>query len=183
MYNDLKKIIACIKHIGLKKIDINDYAWRFFIQKMTFLAQTMGLSTNYYFTINIKGPYSRDLTCDYYQNNFQVNSIKTDYELSQEEKEIIEKIEKNVFGDIKTRDDINGKMHLFESVSTVAYLMQESTNPPEDQIFLKTKMLKPHLNDEQIVIGINKAKNLLFKSEYLTDELKKEIELWDRIDA
>lgn len=43
------------------------------------------------------------------------------------------------------------------------------------------KTFKPHLDDETIVIGINSAKELLFKPEYLTAELRSELESWEKL--
>jgi uncharacterized protein YwgA len=182
MIEDLKKVVACLKHIGLKEVDIQDYAWRFFIQKMISLAQAMGFSTNYSFTVYIKGPYSRDLARDYYQFAAQVNCLATDYQLSREEEEIVDRIEETVFDGIKTRDDINGRMQLLESVSTAMHITRSCPTLSEGEILSLVKSLKPYLDDHQIVIGINKTKALSFRAEYLTDEVRREIAAWDKID-
>lgn len=45
------------------------------------------------------------------------------------------------------------------------------------------KSMKEFINwDEMFVIARNKAKELLFEPEFLTPEIQKEIDEWDRID-
>ena len=48
-------------------------------------------------------------------------------------------------------------------------------------IFALVKNSKPFLTYETVVIRISKAKELLFKPEYLTDELKREFQCWSNI--
>jgi hypothetical protein len=47
---------------------------------------------------------------------------------------------------------------------------------------VKLKRLKPHLTDSDKLIGITKSKALLFKLEYLTNEIREELAAWDNID-
>jgi hypothetical protein len=49
-------------------------------------------------------------------------------------------------------------------------------------LFVELKRLKPHLTDSDKLVGITKSKALLFKPEYLTDEIKKELDAWNNID-
>lgn len=55
--------------IDLSDIDVDEQAGfntRFCIQKCVFIAQHMGLNTNYEYNHYLHGPYSTDLTQDYY---------------------------------------------------------------------------------------------------------------------
>jgi len=51
-----------------------------------------------------------------------------------------------------------------------------------DKVISEIKKIKPNLSESEIIEAINVAKRLLFKPEYLTDEIKKELKLWDNID-
>jgi hypothetical protein len=42
--------------------------------------------------------------------------------------------------------------------------------------------LKPYLSDSDLLTGLTTAKQLLFKDEYLTVELKREIEAWEKVE-
>jgi hypothetical protein len=173
MMNDLDKIIASLRFLNLKP-NMREYKWRFLVQKIAHLAQSLGLQTRYYFTIYVAGPYSSTLTRDYYGNQERINSLETEYQLTPDEQKILEKIGAccNLYED----------MLLMECTSTVVYLMKENPNVKDGDIIAKIHALKPYLGDATCVIGISKAKELLFKPEYLTQELKREIDAWSKID-
>lgn len=154
------------------KPNILEYRWRFLIQKTTYLAQALGLSTKYQFTPYVAGPYSPSLARDYYANSGRVNALATEYQLAQNETDLLQKI--------KECCDLYHDMNLMECTSTVVYLLKELPEIREADLLAKIRKLKPFLNDSTHVIGISKAKELLFKSEYLTDNLKEEIDMWDR---
>jgi hypothetical protein len=48
---------------------------------------------------------------------------------------------------------------------------------------MSLKWLKPHIGDSDRVVGITKAKELLFKPEYLTEEIRREMDEWDRVEG
>ena len=73
-------------------------------------------------------------------------------------------------------------MTLMEATATTIYLKQQTPQLSDDDLFVELKRLKPHLTDSDKLIGITKSKALLFKAEYLTDEIKKEMAAWDNID-
>lgn len=173
MVDNLDKVIACLRFLDLKP-NISSYVWRFLIQKTVHLAQALGLNTNYYFTVYVAGPYSPSLARDYYSHPDKIQALQTDYELTSEDIEILEKI--------KACCDLYQDLSLMECTSTVVYLMKEKPNLKDDDLFAKIKSLKPYLSDSTYVIGISKAKELLFKPEYYTDELKREIDEWERVE-
>jgi uncharacterized protein YwgA len=174
MPNNLDKVIAGLKFLGLSP-KIHEYRGRFFTQKTAFLAKVLGMEITYDFTVYVAGPYSRELTCDYYSNSAKLDSLQTDYELTQEEVQILEKI--------KACSDIYDNMGLMEATSTVVYLKSQNPGLSDDDLFLRLKWLKPHLTDSDRTIGITKAKELLFKPEYLTKEIAKEMDEWDRLES
>ena len=51
-----------------------------------------------------------------------------------------------------------------------------------DKVISEIKKIKPNLSEGEIIEAINVAKRLLFKKEYLTEDIKKELKLWDNID-
>ena len=83
---------------------------------------------------------------------------------------------------IKSCHEIYDSMSLMEATATTIYLKQRSPQLSDDDLFVELKRLKPHLSDSDKLIGITKSKALLFKPEYLTDEIKKEMAAWDNID-
>jgi len=169
----LEKVIASLKFLGLRP-NIESYKWRFMIQKITFLAHALGMRTNYYFTIYVAGPYSPVLASDYYRNSDRVNSLETDYDLAPEEIQILQKI--------RSCGNLSDNPSLIECTSTIVYLMKENPEIMDHTVLTKTRELKPYLNEYTCVAGLSKAKELLFKPEYLTEDLKQEIAEWDRIE-
>jgi len=74
----------------------------------------------------------------------------------------------------------NNKKEVLEAVSIIIEknLAYEDMN----KVINKIKKVKPNLSEEEILEAINVAKRLLFKPEYLTEDIKKELKLWDNID-
>lgn len=173
MVNNIDKVIATLRFLELKP-DIESYKWRFLIQKTTHLAQSLGLQTNYYFTIYVAGPYSPSLAMDYYNHRDQVNSLQSDYELTSSDIEILSKI--------KACCDLYHDLSLMECTSTIVHYMKAMPNMKDEDLFATVKSLKPYLSDSTCVIGISKAKELLFIPEYLTKELKKEMDEWEKVE-
>jgi len=172
MASNLDKVIAELRFLELRP-DIRTYRWRFIVQKTAHLAQALGLQTNYPFTVYVAGPYSPLLAHEYYAQSDKVNALQTDYELTTEDMIILTKI--------KACCDLYQDRFLMECTSTVVYLMKENPNLGDGDVIAKLRSLKPHLGDSTCVIGISKAKELLFRPEYLNEELRKEIEDWCKI--
>jgi uncharacterized protein YwgA len=170
---DLDKVIASLRFLEFKP-NVGTYESRFLIQKTTHLAQALGLQTHYCFTIYVAGPYSPTLAREYYREPNRVNTLQSDYELTLDDIKILEKI--------KACCDLYQDLNLMECTSTVVYYLKETPNLKDEDIFAVVRSLKPHLNDATCVIGISKAKELLFVPEYLTDELKREMDAWESIE-
>ena len=177
MSSSIDRVIACLKYLEISpkiRAKNKDYRGRFFTQKTAFLAKALGINLPYSFTPFVSGPYSHDLACDYYANADKVETLDSDYKLSNQEIEILDKI--------KSCSGIYESMTLMESTATTVYLKEQTPEMSDDDLFAELKRLKPHLTDSDKIIGITKAKALLFKNEYLTDEIKKEMTAWDNID-
>ena len=176
MSKNLDKVIAVLKHLNISP-DVRSYLGRFIIQKVAFLAQVVGIETDYIFTIYVAGPYSPALAHDYYNNPEKVLSLESDYTLSEKEIQKLKKLERNIdlFKNVKS-------FSLLESTATAAYFLHKNPNITDGDLILQIKRVKPYLSDENIILGINRAKSFLFKSEYLTKRLRKELDTWDKID-
>ena len=169
MPSDLDKVIACLRFLGLRP-SMYVYRWRFLVQKIAFLAKALGMDIGYDFTIYVAGPYSRGLNCDYYPDEVKtkIDALQTDYELTPSDVSVLEKI-KNCRGLLENQS-------LMEATSTAVFLMKQNPNSTDDSLFMSLKWFKPHISDSDRVVGITKAKELMFKPEYLTEEIKREMD-------
>ena len=181
MLEDLNKVIAALKYWNLNRPlnPTESYNDRFFIQKLAYLCQSLGLNTHYSFGIYIAGPYSKNLADAYYAYPAEILSLSTRYEPTELDIKIFEKIRIHVL-DKKVKGE--RKMEHLEAVATIQKLLRRGDIESEDELYFQTKEIKPHLSDYIITIALNTVKQLNFKMEYLTEELKEEFELWDRID-
>ncbi len=178
MSKDFKKIVSALKYwkIYLERPD-KDYSSRFKIQKLAYLCKAMGIPLNYHFTLYLSGPYSTELTRDYFNEPQLVENLETDYIFNENDIEKLDKINEYVLIHPFT---INYESEFLEAISTVHYLKKRYPDMLDDEIFSKTKEIKQHLKDSIIVIAINTLKKLLFKPEFLTEEVRKEIDIWDK---
>ena len=176
MSNDLDKVIACLKFLGLRP-SMYAYRWRFLTQKIAFLAKALGMDIGYDFTVYVAGPYSRELNCDYYPDEIKtkMDALQTDYVLTPSDLLVLERI-RNCRGLLENQS-------LMEAASTALFFMRQDNSISEDDLFMNLKWLKPHIGDSDRVIGITKAKELLFKPEYLSEDLKREMDEWDRLEG
>jgi len=70
-----------------------------------------------------------------------------------------------------------------EKLKALAIIIWENlTYYPQDEAIQKMKEKMPELTESEILEWKNCAKRLLFKEEYLTDDIKKELEMWDNVD-
>ena len=66
-----------------------------------------------------------------------------------------------------------------DAVATVLSLKKLHPDMMDDEILTATRQFKNNLEDSVIIVAINEVKKLLFKPEYLTEEIRAEMELWD----
>ncbi len=176
MSSDLDKVVACLKFLDLHP-SMHDYKWRFLTQKIAFLTKALGVNIGYEFTIYVAGPYSRELNCEYYPNEVKdrIDELETHCELSKDDTATLLRI-KNCHGLLENQN-------LLEATTTAVYLIKKNACKSEDSLFLSLKLIKPHISDSDRVIAISKAKELLFKPDYLNNELKQEMDEWDRLES
>ena len=150
-------------------IDINNFQDRLNLQNISFLLKSMGISLNYEFGLYFCGVYSQELYIDSLEFKNGFIELKSDYQLNEDERAILEKLKEALA-------ENNG---ILEATTTIIYknLVYEDVNKVINEI----KEIAPHLSEDEILEGINVAKRLLYKPEYFTEEIKKELELWDNI--
>lgn len=176
MSSNLNKIIACLRFLNLHP-HMYVYRWRFLTQKIAFLAKSLGMGIGYDFTIYVAGPYSRELNCEYFpdETKTKMDTLQTDYVLTDSDLLILQRI--------RDCQGLLENQNLMEATSTAVYFIKQNPIIAEDDLFINLKALKPHIGDTDRVIGITKAKELLFKPEYLTEEIKREIDEWDQVEG
>lgn len=178
-----KKIIAILKYLGfsIEKSDSPDISFnsRFKIQKIAYLCKSLGIDLYHEFTIRVRGPYSHVLAQDYYNYPEAIVNLETDYVLNESEKQKADKIKEYVLDHYLAKDY---ETELLESVSTINYLRKKNPELSDDEIFATIKNMKSYLKEWEIIISNNISKELLFKPEYLTEEIRKELDMWDKVD-
>jgi uncharacterized protein YwgA len=180
MYEDLEKLIALVEDLGLFLEDpSNDrnYETRLFLQKIAFIAQSLGMDFSYRFRLYLNGPYCPSLTQDYYSHPNLVVSLRSNYILSGKDKIISKAIKENILSNPLNE---NHKSEFLEALATVLFIKREHPDLLDDEIFRRIKELKGYLSDRLIIIALNTAKKLSFKDEYLSKEIQEELDLWDK---
>ncbi len=164
------KVISSLRYLGLHPTPTADYNSRYLIQKITYLNQALGMDTDYQFIIHVAGPYSQQLSGNYYSQSFRLNRLESPYHLTRADETRLDRI-KNCCGILENS-------FLMEATSTFVYLVKSGITQ-DDELIRAIRGLKPHLNYETIIIGLSRMKELLFKEEYLTEELKRESDQWE----
>ncbi|MFX1394819.1 MAG: hypothetical protein ACFFAH_14765 [Promethearchaeota archaeon] len=180
MKASFNKVIAILKYleVSLKRPD-RDFNSRFMIQKIAFLSKALGISLYHNFSIYVNGPYSHVLAIDYYEDPKAVENHISDAELTVNEQRLLDKIKEKILDHPITEEY---EAEFIEAVSTIIYFKLNNPELSNDDIFVKVKQTKPHLKEWMIIIANNVSKQLLFREEYMTDEIKRENEMWDNID-
>jgi len=154
--NDYKKVIAVLKELDLKlsdpKIEENFRA-RLTIQKIVCLCKLMGIEfKKYRFSLYKNGPYSPDLTEDYYKHNERILSLDTDIFLTPLEKNIVNKIKSVI---LSHKLNLEHQSSLLEAVATAYFLKHKHKGITNNVLYKNTKEEKPYLSDNIITIAIN----------------------------
>jgi uncharacterized protein YwgA len=180
MYEDLIKIIAILKDLGINlknPAEEGNYEARFFLQKIAYITKSLGMDFSYNFGLYLNGPYCSSLADDYYNYPNLVVSLETDYSLNEREL----KIQKLIKKEILSKSIIEKhKSEFLEALGTILYLKNENPDLMDDEIFRRIKGLKEYLKERILIIALNIAKKLNFRDEFLTEKIQEELELWDK---
>jgi uncharacterized protein YwgA len=166
---NIRKIIAYSKYLNMN-INLDSPGHRFRLQKLAFLLKSMGIDLDYEFTLYLYGVYSNSLYNDSFHYKKEFIEMDSDYKINEKERMILDRLKENF-------PDNN---NILEAATTIIFY--NFVYSDINEIIKKIKEIKPHLSDNDIISGINLAKKLLFKKEYLTDEIKQELEAWDSFD-
>ncbi|MBD3214089.1 MAG: hypothetical protein GF311_15880 [Candidatus Lokiarchaeota archaeon] len=180
MYEDLIKIIAILKNLGLSLKNPSEewnYETRFFLQKITYIAKSLGMDFSYNFGLYLNGPYCSSLANDYYNHPNLVVSLKSDYSLNERELKIQKLLKKEILSNPIIDKH---KSEYLEALGTILYLKNEYPDFMDDDIFRKVKELKGYLKDRILIIALNTAKKLNFRDDFLNEKIQEELELWDK---
>jgi hypothetical protein len=183
--DNIEKVMAELKFLGIKPDIENEYSARFLVQKIVFLAQTMTKATDYNFTIHLRGPFSKDLQWEYYQHAAELQNLKTVTKLSQKEEDALSEIKRICLSKISCPNDIpsgSKEFNILEATGTAAYFLRVKPQPAAEELFSIVKSLKPHLKPTEILIGINNARELLFDPTQVSDSVWKDIKDWEELE-
>ena len=165
------KVIAVLKALGIST-DIDEFDKRLIIQKTICLLQLRGVKMDYPFSIYIHGPYSPELTADYYQDKEKFRNKDTDVELSGSEIQIIKEFSATFNPE---------KPSQLEIASTYGHYRYSKNYSPVDAT-KATRELKTQYSSGQIAVAVSKANQFLYSP---TPEnlqiLKEETVPWQRI--
>jgi len=164
MANDYEKVLGIIKFLNLNlrnPTPDEHFRDRLIIQKITHISQFLGLGLNYDFNLYIKGPYSPQLTEDYYKfhNNESISSLNLSSasSLSNEEINYLKKIKNMIFSQPLFKSH---KVDLLQAISTIMYFIRDTPSLSDEDLILKTKNEKPYLTDRIIWNAMNMVKSL-----------------------
>lgn len=139
----LDKLLIYLNELGIKP-NLDSFENKLIIQKTACLLKMLGFDINYTFSLYVRGPYSKDLTQDLYNN---LNPSKG--KVSKNEKEKLKK-----FKEITEMDP-----KYLELMATYVFLEKEYT---EIEARIKLKQIKSFYSDHLIAIGISKTKELFY---------------------
>ncbi|MBI5037001.1 hypothetical protein HZC09_06705 [Candidatus Micrarchaeota archaeon] len=145
------KVIACLKEMGFRP-KIAKFSDKIVIQKVVYLLQMKGVKLDFDFGLYVRGPYSPGLTKEIYSRKGDFEQLKTRTDLSGKETEAVKEL-KEIF---------NSKSALLEIAATYAYF---AYGQKQDPITAQknVKIMKPFFSETQLAVGINKAKELLYR--------------------
>ncbi|CCJ36010.1 hypothetical protein BN140_1087 [Methanoculleus bourgensis MS2] len=148
--NDRSKVIACFREAGFR-MDKDRFEHRLIAQKFVYLMKLKGVEFAYPFRLYVRGPYSPLLAREYYQHADEFSRCETESTLSPTEAEHVAELTAL----------FDKSPSLLEIGATYGYLAYEMHQPPQ-QAYRTVRRMKSFYSNEQIVKGVNRAKQFLF---------------------
>ena len=141
----------------------SDFNFRFKVQKFVYFAKYFGWSNSYNYNIYYHGPYSPELTIDYYSANLfeQPSSVIYGFQLDSF-KHFIE----------------NKSRKYLEAASTILYFKSSQPNFSINEAIKKLGEIKPHISSsmvESAYKGVQDLKlihNPVYYNQYVLDDIK-----------
>jgi len=151
-------------------MDNERYEHRIIAQKTVFLLKMKGIPLEYGFNLYVRGPYSPLLADHYYAHSDDMKHFNTTETLEATEKESVRQL-LDLFGN---------KASLLEIGATYSYLITTCHLSAIDA-FRTVKSMKSFYSTEQIVRGVNKAKQYLFVASVEDKRvMDSELQMWQR---
>ncbi len=124
---------------------------RLIAKKFVYLLKLKGVAFGYPFRLYVRGPYSPTLAREYYQHADEFSRCETESTLSPAEADSVAELTA-LFDKIPS---------LLEIGATYGYLAYEMHRPPQ-QAYRIVRRMKSFYSNEQIVRGVNRAKQYPF---------------------
>jgi len=162
------KAIACLKALGGFRPSIGSFEDRLKIQKVIYLLGLRGVRTGFNYSLYVRGPYSPDLTQEFFRNQSDFEHLQTSTKLNSNEEAAIREL----------NEKFGMKSSLLEVAATYGYF---TVHEKLDQVtaLKNVKKLKPFYSETQIVVGISRAKEHLFPpSQESLEPMKEEMHAW-----
>ncbi len=164
--NDIIKVGKILKLLGID-LDVSTFVSRLRVQKIVYILKEMGIDLKYTFYFYRHGVYSQELQNDFLRYSLQLPDLSSKDVLNDDE---IAKLNR-----FKKVDYLNNE--ILEAISTIIHYGLTYKN--QDDVIERIRRIKPHLSHDTILFAQNYAKMLFFNEEYLTDEIKEEMQIWD----
>ena len=132
-------------------MDKDRFEHRHIAQKLVFLLKLKGIKFGYPFRLYVRGPYSAVFAQEYYQHADEFSRCETGSTLSPAEADCVAELTRL----------FDNSPSLLEIGATYGYLVYEMHEPPE-QAYRNVRKMKSFYSNEQIVKGVNRAKQFLF---------------------
>lgn len=143
---------------------------RLIAQKLVFLLKLKDIELAYPYRLYVRGPYSSAFAQEYYQHADEFFRCETGSSLSPAEADCVGEL-------IRL---FNNTPSLLEIGATYGYLVYEMHEPPE-QAYRTVRRMKSFYSNEQIVKGVNRAKQFLFdQAAEEAAALDAELQEWQR---
>ncbi|MFA4856055.1 MAG: hypothetical protein WC634_05750 [archaeon] len=169
----LDKVVACLKALDFKPT-VENFEHRLIIQKAVYLLQLKGIKTGFGYHLYVRGPYSKELTDQVYDNKKKVEHLESSANLSNAESKDIQEF-KELFGEFKPST--------LEVAATYSFFAFAQKQDPLTAL-RNVKRMKSFYSEAQIAIGVSKAKEFLFRpSEKELADLKEELKPWQEASA
>ena len=167
--NRFEKVRACLHALGYICLSSENFEDKLVIQKIVYLFQLKGIGTNYTFNLNVRGPYSPDLTKDIYDHDQELRRLDAHETLSDDELTRVEEF----------RRTVELKPSQLEVAATYAYFAYEKGDDAITST-ARVREMKGFYPEAQIALGISRAKQLFFKpTKADLESLKAEAAPWE----
>lgn len=168
---DIKKVFACFKELKIKP-NVDSFENRVRMQKAVCILDMMGVKTGFRFGMYVRGPYSPDLTKEIFSNVRNFEKIESEGKLTSQDRKNLE-----FFSDVMRGMDAP----MLEIAATFAFLAYGEKKMPYREALEEVRKLKHFYSSTQLLLGVNKAKELLFvPTEEDKKIMKEEFALWEK---